>query len=160
MDRHPVQRAVRRGCAGSPAGTARTWSWIPWTARSCTTACAASPTGAGASASARPGAARLSCWISRRCEGSNQALITYFLGTELAAGSRAHERIAALLADVAGGALRVIIERTYPLADAAAAHAYAESPAGAEYPHGAFEDIPLQDGKPTPPGGPAHRHAP
>ena len=59
--------------------------------------------------------------------GNNQTLATYFLGAELATGNRAHHRIAALLADIADGALRVIIDRTYPLADAAAAHAYAES---------------------------------
>ena len=59
--------------------------------------------------------------------GNNQTFTTYFLGAELATSSRAHNRIAALLSDVASGALRVIIDRTYPLADAAAAHAYAES---------------------------------
>lgn len=56
--------------------------------------------------------------------GRNQTLTMYFLGGELAAGSRARDRIGALLADVASGALHVIIDRTYPLADA---HAYAES---------------------------------
>jgi NADPH2:quinone reductase len=34
--------------------------------------------------------------------------------------------IAAQLADVAGGALRVIVDREYALRDAAAAHAYIE----------------------------------
>jgi NADPH:quinone reductase len=34
--------------------------------------------------------------------------------------------VAARLADVANGALRVVVDRTYPLADAAAAHAYIE----------------------------------
>jgi NADPH2:quinone reductase len=32
-----------------------------------------------------------------------------------------------LLRDVAGGALRVVVDRTFPLAEAAAAHAYIES---------------------------------
>jgi NADPH:quinone reductase len=59
--------------------------------------------------------------------GNNQTLATYFLGAELATGNRARNRIAALLNDVASGALRVIIDRTFPLAEAAAAHAYAES---------------------------------
>jgi NADPH2:quinone reductase len=31
------------------------------------------------------------------------------------------------LRDVAGGSLRVVIDRTYPLSEAAAAHAYIES---------------------------------
>lgn len=60
-------------------------------------------------------------------QGRNQTLTTYFLGAELAIGNRARDRIAALVDDVADGALRVIIDRTYPLAEAAAAHAYAES---------------------------------
>jgi NADPH2:quinone reductase len=32
-----------------------------------------------------------------------------------------------LLGDVAAGALKVVIDRTYPLSEAAAAHAYLES---------------------------------
>jgi NADPH2:quinone reductase len=35
--------------------------------------------------------------------------------------------IAALVDDVANGRLRVIVDRTFPLAEAAAAHAYIES---------------------------------
>ena len=35
--------------------------------------------------------------------------------------------IARLIDDVAAGRLRVVIDRTYPLAEAAAAHAYIES---------------------------------
>ncbi len=51
----------------------------------------------------------------------------YFLGAELASGQRAHKMIAGLLGDVASGDLRVVIGRTFPLAEAAAAHAYIES---------------------------------
>ncbi len=57
----------------------------------------------------------------------NQSLTGYFLGAELIAGGRAHDMIAGLLADVAGGGLRVVIDRSFPLAEAAAAHAYIES---------------------------------
>jgi NADPH:quinone reductase len=51
----------------------------------------------------------------------------YFLGMELLTSSRAHETIASILDDVAGGRIRVFIDRTFPLAEAAAAHAYLES---------------------------------
>lgn len=57
----------------------------------------------------------------------NQTLTGYYLGAELAAGDRARARIATLLAEVADGALRVVIDRRYALAEAAAAHAYVES---------------------------------
>jgi len=40
---------------------------------------------------------------------------------------RAHAMIAGLLDDVAHGSLRVVIDRRFPLAEAAAAHAYIES---------------------------------
>jgi NADPH2:quinone reductase len=60
-------------------------------------------------------------------QGNNQTLTSYFLGAELITDSRARDRIAALLSDVASGALRVLIDRRYPLAEAAAAHAYVES---------------------------------
>jgi NADPH:quinone reductase len=40
---------------------------------------------------------------------------------------RVHRMIAGHLADVARGALRVVVDRRYPLAEAAAAHAYVES---------------------------------
>ena len=58
---------------------------------------------------------------------ANQTLAGYFLGAELATGQRAHALIARLLDEVAAGDLRVIIDRTFPLAQAAAAHAYIES---------------------------------
>ncbi len=59
--------------------------------------------------------------------GNNQSLSGYFLGAELFTGTRAYAMIAALLQQVADGELRVVIDRTYPLAEAAAAHAYIES---------------------------------
>ena len=43
------------------------------------------------------------------------------------AGPRAYDLIAGRIADVAAGELQVVVDRTYPLADAAAAHAYIES---------------------------------
>ena len=60
--------------------------------------------------------------------GNNQSLTGVFLGAELfLGGPRAHDMIAGHIADVAAGNLRVVVDRTYPLADAAAAHAYIES---------------------------------
>jgi NADPH2:quinone reductase len=59
--------------------------------------------------------------------GNNQSLTGYFLGAELLMGPRAHDMIARHLADVASGKLAVLIDRTYSLAEAAAAHAYVES---------------------------------
>jgi NADPH2:quinone reductase len=59
---------------------------------------------------------------------NNQSLTGVFLGAELfLGGPRAHDLIGDRLAEVATGALRVVIDRTYPLAEAAAAHAYIES---------------------------------
>ena len=57
----------------------------------------------------------------------NQTLTGYFLGAELATGQRAHTMITRLLGEVASGDLRVVIDRTFPLAEAAAAHACIES---------------------------------
>ena len=57
----------------------------------------------------------------------NQSLTGYFLGAELFFGDRAREVIADRLDDIAAGTLRVVIDRAFPLADAAAAHAYIES---------------------------------
>ena len=60
--------------------------------------------------------------------GNNQSLTGYFLGAELfLGGPRAHDMIAGHLSAIAAGDLQVVIDRTYPLADAAAAHAYIES---------------------------------
>jgi NADPH2:quinone reductase len=54
------------------------------------------------------------------------SLTGVFLGAEIA-GDRARTMIAGLVDDVATGRLQVLIDRTFPLADAAAAHAYIES---------------------------------
>ncbi len=58
---------------------------------------------------------------------NNQTLSGYFLGAELLLSPRVHPMIAGLLADIARGELRVVVDRTFPLAEAAAAHAYIES---------------------------------
>lgn len=57
----------------------------------------------------------------------NQSVTGYFLGAELYSGDRARRMIGGLLDDIAAGQLRVVIDRTFPLAEAAAAHAYIES---------------------------------
>ena len=57
---------------------------------------------------------------------NTQTLVGYFLGGELFMGSRAHAMIGSLLTDVAAGQLKVVIDRRFPLADAAEAHAYIE----------------------------------
>src|SRR5207249_671799 len=56
----------------------------------------------------------------------NQSLTGVFLGAEIAT-ARAQAMIGALVDDVAARRLHVEIDRTYPLAEAAAAHAYLES---------------------------------
>jgi NADPH2:quinone reductase len=58
--------------------------------------------------------------------GGNQSIHGVFLGAELALGDRAHQNIDRLLAEVAAGDLEVVVDRTFPLAEAAAAHAYLE----------------------------------
>jgi NADPH2:quinone reductase len=58
---------------------------------------------------------------------NNQTLVGYFLGAELFLAPRAHAMIAGLLRDIASGQLRVVIDRRYPLEQAADAHAYIES---------------------------------
>ncbi|HEX4864492.1 MAG TPA: zinc-binding alcohol dehydrogenase family protein [Acidimicrobiales bacterium] len=58
---------------------------------------------------------------------NNQSLSGYFLGAELFLGTRAYAMIANVIEDVARGELRVVIDRTFSLAEAAAAHAYIES---------------------------------
>jgi NADPH:quinone reductase len=57
----------------------------------------------------------------------NQSVTGYFLSAELISGNRADRVIGGLLGEIAAGQLRVVIDRTFPLAEAAAAHAYIES---------------------------------
>jgi NADPH2:quinone reductase len=57
---------------------------------------------------------------------NNQTLSGYFLGAELFFGRRAYAKIASHLDAIARGELRVVIDRSYPLSEAAAAHAYIE----------------------------------
>jgi NADPH:quinone reductase len=56
----------------------------------------------------------------------NQSLTGVFLGAEIMT-PRAQAMIGGLIEDVAAGRLHVEVDRTYPLAEAAAAHAYLES---------------------------------
>ncbi|HEY3844272.1 MAG TPA: zinc-binding alcohol dehydrogenase family protein [Acidimicrobiales bacterium] len=58
---------------------------------------------------------------------NNQTVSGYFLGAELLLFPRPHAMIAGLLTDIAKGELKVVIDRAFPLAEAAAAHAYIES---------------------------------
>jgi NADPH2:quinone reductase len=58
----------------------------------------------------------------------NKTVTGIFLGAELMMNHRrVHDMIAGHLADLARGTLRVIVDRKFPLAEAAAAHAYMES---------------------------------
>ena len=57
---------------------------------------------------------------------NNQSLTGVFLGAEIAT-PRVQAMIPRHIADVAAGDLRVVVDRTFPLAEAAAAHAYIES---------------------------------
>ncbi len=59
--------------------------------------------------------------------GNNQTLSGYFLGAELLLSARPHAMIAGHLDAIARGELMVVVDRTFPLADAAEAHAYIES---------------------------------
>jgi NADPH2:quinone reductase len=58
---------------------------------------------------------------------NNQTLSGYFMGAELLFFPRPHALIAGHLEAIARGELRVVIDQAFPLADAAAAHAYIES---------------------------------
>ena len=58
---------------------------------------------------------------------NNQTLSGYFLGAELLMAPRARAMIARHLDEVARGDLQVVIDRAFPLSDAAGAHAYIES---------------------------------
>lgn len=57
---------------------------------------------------------------------ANRSLTGVFFGAEIAT-DRAQALVTDLVADVAAGRLQVVIDRTFPLRDAAAAHAYIES---------------------------------
>jgi NADPH:quinone reductase len=56
----------------------------------------------------------------------NRSLTGVFLGAEIAS-ERVHNNIQRLIGEVARGELKVLIDRTFPLSEAAAAHAYIES---------------------------------
>ena len=58
--------------------------------------------------------------------GGNRQLSGVFLGAEIGS-ERVQANIAKLIADVARGELKVVIDREFPLSQAAAAHAYIES---------------------------------
>lgn len=58
--------------------------------------------------------------------GGNRTLRGVFLGAEIAT-DRGYNNIQRLINDVAKGELKVIIDKTFPLREAAAAHAYIES---------------------------------
>ena len=56
----------------------------------------------------------------------NRSLTGVFLGAEIAT-DRVHDMIQRLVDEVANGTLKVVIDKTFPLSEAAAAHAYIES---------------------------------
>ena len=56
----------------------------------------------------------------------NQAIQGVFLGMELLMGTRAYDNIGRLLGEVAAGEIEIVVAKTFPLAEAAAAHAYIE----------------------------------
>ncbi|MCA0355555.1 MAG: zinc-binding alcohol dehydrogenase family protein [Proteobacteria bacterium] len=58
--------------------------------------------------------------------GGNRSLTGVFLGAEIMT-DRVHDMIQDLIEKAARGELEVVIDRTFPLAEAAAAHAYIES---------------------------------
>lgn len=60
-------------------------------------------------------------------KAGNRSIHGIFLGAELVAGPRAHDNIDRLIGEVAAGELQVVVDRTFPLAEAAAAHEYLES---------------------------------
>ena len=95
----------------------RTWS----------TASPRSPTEGRSSASgSRP--RRLQRSTRRALWEKNNALRGVFLGGALLSEySRVHAMIADLIERVGAAEIRVVIDRTFPLAEAAAAHAYIES---------------------------------
>ncbi len=58
--------------------------------------------------------------------GGNRSLSGVFLGAEIGT-DRVHDNIQQLIEDAAKGELDVIIDKEFPLSDAAGAHAYIES---------------------------------
>ncbi len=58
--------------------------------------------------------------------GGNRSLSGVFLGAEIGT-ERVYNNIAKLIADVARGELKVVIDKTFPLSEAAEAHRYIES---------------------------------
>ena len=65
---------------------------------------------------------------STRSRPGNKTVTGVFLGAELMMNhARVHADDRRHLADIARGTLQVVVDRTYPLAEAAAAHAYVES---------------------------------
>ena len=56
----------------------------------------------------------------------NRSLTGVFLGAEIGS-ERAHNMIQRLIEEIARGELKVVIDRTFPLSEAGAAHAYIES---------------------------------
>ena len=58
---------------------------------------------------------------------TTRSLSGYFLGAELLMSPRPHAMIARHLGDIAQGELRVVIDRAFPLSEAAEAHRYIES---------------------------------
>ena len=58
--------------------------------------------------------------------GGNRSLSGVFLGAEIGT-DRVHDNIQRLIDEAAKGAFQVVIDRTFPLSEAAAAHAYIES---------------------------------
>jgi NADPH2:quinone reductase len=58
--------------------------------------------------------------------GGNRSLSGVFLGAEIMT-DRAHDMIQGLIEDAAKGVFKVVIDREFPLSEAAAAHAYIES---------------------------------
>lgn len=58
--------------------------------------------------------------------GGNRSLSGVFLGAEIMT-DRAHDMIQGLIEDAARGDIQVVIDREFPLSEAAAAHAYIES---------------------------------
>ena len=57
----------------------------------------------------------------------NAGLFGYYLGGELSLGRRAYDMVGDQLSTVAAGTLKVVIDRSFPLSQAAEAHAYIES---------------------------------